>query len=128
MLDDLGVKNTPRLHVFNKIDQIDPEQLANLVRSNGNNDQKAFTSAVTGAGLEDLLVRIDAVLPGDPLVHMRLRIPLANGRELAIIHACGRVLSSNVQDDHIDLEAELPESIARQMQEFVAGPKHEVTR
>ena len=30
VLDDLGVKNTPRVHVFNKIDQLDPEQLANL--------------------------------------------------------------------------------------------------
>src|SRR6202020_850675 len=27
VLDDLGVKNTPRVHVFNKIDQLDPEQL-----------------------------------------------------------------------------------------------------
>ena len=68
VLDDLGVKNTPRVHVFNKIDQLDPEQLANLQSANGHNGQKAFTSAATGAGLEDLLARIDAVLPGDPLV------------------------------------------------------------
>ncbi|HEY1866123.1 MAG TPA: GTPase HflX [Candidatus Acidoferrales bacterium] len=55
VLDDLGVKNTPRVHVFNKIDQLDPEQLANLQSANGHNEQKAFTSAATGAGLEDLL-------------------------------------------------------------------------
>ncbi|MGH9746079.1 MAG: GTPase HflX [Candidatus Acidiferrales bacterium] len=119
VLDDLGVKNTPRVHVFNKIDQIDAEQLANLVRSNGNNEQKAFTSAATGAGLDDLLARIDAVLPGDPLVRLHLRLPLANGRDLSIIHACGRVLNSVVEDGHMRLEAELPESIARQMREFV---------
>jgi GTP-binding protein HflX len=119
VLDDLGVKNTPRLHVFNKIDQIDPEQLANLVRSNGHNEQKAFTSAATGAGLDDLLARVDVVLPGDPLVHLRLRLPLANGRDLSIIHACGRVLHSEVEDGHMHVEAELPESIARQMREFV---------
>ena len=87
---------------------------------NGNNEQKAFTSAATGAGLEDLLARIDAVLPGDPLVRMQLNVPLANGRDLAIIHACGRVLSSEVQDEHMQVEADLPESIARQFQEFVA--------
>ena len=122
VLDDLGVKNTPRVHVFNKIDQLDPEQLANCAPSstNGQNGQKAFTSAATGAGLEDLLARIDAVLPGDPLVHLHLRVPLANGRDLAIIHACGRVLSSEVQDGHMHLEAEVPESVARQLQEFVA--------
>ena len=32
VLDDLGVKNTPRVHVFNKIDQLDPEQLANSAK------------------------------------------------------------------------------------------------
>jgi GTPase len=120
VLDDLGVKNTPRVHVFNKIDQLDPEQLANLQSANGQNEQKAFTSAATGAGLEDLLARIDAVLPGDPLVRMHLNVPLANGRDLAIIHACGRVLRSEVQDEHMQVEADLPESIARQFQEFVA--------
>ncbi len=35
VLDDLGVKNTPRVHVFNKIDQLDAEQLANLQSANG---------------------------------------------------------------------------------------------
>src|SRR6201998_2347316 len=123
VLDDLGVKNPPRVHVFNKIDQIDSEQLANLVRANGHNEQKAFTSAVTGAGLEDLLARIDAVLPGDPLVHLHLRVPLANGRDLSIVHACGRVLSSEVRDGDMQLEVELPESIARQLRQFVASPE-----
>lgn len=118
VLDDLGVKNTPRVHVFNKIDQLDAEHLATLVHSNGHNEQKAFTSAATGAGLDDLLARIDAVLPGDPLVHLHLRVPLGNGRDLAMVHAGGRVLSSEVQDGHMRIEAELPESIARQLQEF----------
>ena len=122
VLDDLGVKNTPRVHVFNKVDQLEPEQLENLIHSNGHNEQKAFTSAVTGAGLEDLLARIDAVLPGDRLVHLNLRVPLANGRDLAIIHACGRVLNSEVQDGHMRLEAELPESVARQLGEFTENP------
>jgi GTP-binding protein HflX len=106
VLDDLGVKNTPRVHVFNKIDQVDAEQVA-------------LTSAMTGAGLEELLGKIDAVMPTDPLVHMNLRVPVANGRELSVIHACGRVLSSEVRDGHMQLEAELPESIARQLKEFV---------
>jgi 50S ribosomal subunit-associated GTPase HflX len=72
-------------------------------------------------GLEDLLARIDAVLPGDPLVHLHLRVPLSKGRDLSIIHACGRVLKSDVEGDNIEIEAELPESIARQMREYVAG-------
>jgi GTP-binding protein HflX len=119
VLDDLGVKNTPRVHVFNKSDQLDSEQLAALTQSNGHNEQKAFTSAMTGAGLNELLAKIDAVMPTDPLVHMNLRVPVANGRDLSIIHACGRVLSSEVENGHMQLEAELPESIARRLKEFV---------
>jgi GTP-binding protein HflX len=41
VLDDLGVKNTPRVHVFNKIDQLDPEQLANLQSANGSYRRRA---------------------------------------------------------------------------------------
>jgi len=123
VLDDLGVKNSPRVHVFNKIDQIDPVQLANFQSANGHNEQKAFASAATGAGLKDLLARIDTVLPGDPLVRVQLNVPLANGRDLAIIHACGRVLNSEVLDGHMKVDAELPESVARQLQEFVAEPE-----
>jgi len=123
VLDDLGVKNSPRVHVFNKIDQIDPVQLANFQSANGHNEQKAFASAATGAGLKDLLARIDTVLPGDPLVRVQLNVPLANGRDLAIIHACGRVLNSEVLDGHMKVDAELPESVARQLQEFVAEPQ-----
>ena len=123
VLDDLGVKNSPRVHVFNKIDQIDPVQLANFQSANGNNEQKAFASAATGAGLKDLLARIDTVLPGDPLVRVQLNVPLANGRDLAIIHACGRVLNSEVLDGHMKVDAELPESVARQLQELVAEPE-----
>ena len=59
------------------------------------------------------------MLPGDPLVHLHLRVPLANGRDLSIVHACGRVLSSEVRDGDMQLEVELPESIARQLQDFV---------
>jgi len=123
VLEDLGVKNTPRVHVFNKIDQLDPEQLAHLVGANGHSENKAFTSAATGAGLDDLLARIDAVLPGDPLVRLLLNVPIANGRDLSIIHACGRVLSSEVLDGYMQIEAELPESIARQLREFVTETK-----
>jgi len=123
VLDDLGVKNSPRVHVFNKIDQIDPVQLANFQSANGHNEQKAFASAATGAGLKDLLARIDTVLPGDPLVRVQLNVPLANGRDLAIIHACGRVLNSEVLDGHMKVDAELPESVARQLQELVAEPE-----
>jgi GTP-binding protein HflX len=118
VLADLGVQDRPRLQVFNKTDRLSEEELAALVKANGKNGNKIFTSAVTGAGLEELLARVDAALPVDPLVRLDLRIPISDGRHLSLVHACGRVLHSEVLDGHMHLDAELPESLARRLEDF----------
>jgi len=119
ILDDLGVRDRLRLNVFNKIDQLSADDLAALKKSNEKRENAVFTSAVSGAGLDELLVRIDAMMPVDPLVHLHLRIPVSDGRHLSLVHACGRVLQSQVLDGHMDIEAELPESLARRLEDFV---------
>ena len=119
ILDDLGVRDRLRLNVFNKIDQLSDDDLAALKKSNEKRENAVFTSAVTGAGLDELLIRIDAMMPVDPLVHLHLRIPVSDGRHLSLVHACGRVLQSQVLDGHMDIEAELPESLARRLEDFV---------
>ncbi len=120
ILDDLGVKAIPRLRVFNKVDRLDPEhrrQLEAACLRNGNGEEPpALVSALTGEGLEELLRRIDAALPLDPIVRLCLHVPLTEGRSLALIHALGRVLHSEVSDpQYMDLEAEVPQSIARRL-------------
>jgi GTP-binding protein HflX len=122
VLADLGVQDRPRLNVFNKTDRIPEEDLAVLKKSNERRDNTIFTSAVTGAGLDELLARVDAVMPVDPLVRLHLRIPISDGRHLSLVHACGRVLRSEVLDGHMDLDAELPESLARRLEDFVTPP------
>ncbi len=119
VLRDLGVEDRPRLHVLNKIDHLSEEERKALVESNGHAASRVFTSAVTGEGLADLLVQIDAAMPVDPLVRLRLRMPLADGRHLALVQARGRVLQSEVVDGHFLLEAEVPQSAARRLQDFV---------
>jgi hypothetical protein len=42
-------------------------------------------------------------------------LPLSQGRTLALIHALGRVLKSEVEDEDMVLEAEVPVSIARRL-------------
>jgi GTP-binding protein HflX len=123
VLADLGVQDRPRLHVLNKTDLLSPDDLAAMVRSNGHRDQKIFVSASTGAGLEDLLAKIDAAVPVDPMIHLRLRVPLSDGRHLSLVYACGRVLHSEVIENNLHLDAELPESLARQLEEFVVAPE-----
>jgi GTP-binding protein HflX len=113
-LDDLGVAGRPRLRVCNKIDLLSGEEQAALrdVHANGN----VLVSALHGAGLDELLRRIDQALPVDPLVRLRLQLPLSDGRSLALVFACGRVIESRVDDSLMYIEAELPESVARRLQ------------
>ena len=125
VLNDLGVADRPRLRVFNKIDRLDPAQLETLRDSHGrtsfspeNPNDKILVSAHKGAGLEDLIACIDQAMPVDPIVERRLTMPMANGRELAMIYACGRVLNSEVLDGHIRVQAELPASLAARLHSF----------
>jgi GTPase len=118
ILEELGVTERPRLRVFNKIDRLTPEQREQFERawSRSNGEQPpVFISGLTGEGLDELLRRIDQALPVDPVVRLSLRMPLTEGRSLALIHALGRVLRSEVDDSHMDLEAEIPEAIVRRL-------------
>ena len=115
ILDELGVAGRPTLRVLNKVDLLTPEHRAELEASiagaNGSGSGPVLVSGLTGAGIDDLLRRIDAELPTDPMVALSLRLPLTEGRTLALIHAMGRVLHSQVDESHMLLEAEVPVSI-----------------
>jgi GTPase len=120
ILRDLGVGDRPRIHVLNKADRLTKEEAAALTHMNGNGRDKVVVSAATGAGLLDLLAKIDSALPSDPVVRLRLRMPLADGRHLSLVQSRGRVFKAEVLDGYYMLEAELPESAARQLQKFVS--------
>jgi GTPase len=122
ILADLGVEDRPRIQVFNKIDALAPQDLADLVKANGRNENKVFTSGGTGAGLTELLARIDAVLPTDPLVRVQLKIPISDGRHISLVHASGRVLHSETLDGFHHIDAEIPESSARYLEDFAVSP------
>lgn len=118
VLANLGVENRPRLHVLNKIDLLSADDQAALREARPHDGQNVFTSASTGFGLDHLLERIDAVLPVDPLVHLHLRLPLSDGRRLSLVYAAGRVFNSEIRDDLMHLDAEIPQSLARQLGDF----------
>jgi GTP-binding protein HflX len=120
VLAELGVADRPRLHVFNKIDRLSDEELSALKATNENRRDRVFASAVTGQGLEDILCRIDEMMSVDPLVRLHLRIPVSDGRHLSLVQARGRVLHSETDNGHIVFEADLPESLSRQLKKFAS--------
>jgi GTPase len=122
ILADLGLADRPRLHVFNKIDRLPAAELEALRRAQNAREEKnkrcVFVSALTGEAFQELRERIDAGTPVDPLVQLSLRLELSDGRNLALVYECGRVLRSQVVDGHIAIEAELPQSLAWRLAEF----------
>jgi GTP-binding protein HflX len=112
VLAQLGMSDGPRLHVFNKIDRLDPEARQKLSTGNG----AVFVSAVNREGLDFLLERIDQMMPVDPLKRLRFSLPVSEGRKLALVHGLGRVLHSELQDSHMLIEAEVPESLIRRLE------------
>jgi GTP-binding protein HflX len=131
ILTDLGVGSRPTLHVWNKIDILPPAEKLELQKSiphsstgavpdtdsesAPNPDSPVLVSAITGEGLDELLRRMDQALPSEPTVKMSLRLPLTEGRTLALVHALGQVLRSQVSDTHMLLEAEVPLTMARRL-------------
>jgi len=119
ILRELGVQGRPKLHVLNKIDSLTPEERKALTNGAGKitsiDTAPVLVSALTGEGIDALLRRVDAEMPTDPVVTLSIRLPMAEGRTLALIHALGRVLHSEVDDAHIRLDAEVPASIAKRL-------------
>ena len=111
ILKGLGVEDRPRLHVLNKIDRLTPDNAAAIVE----NHNSARVSGLTGEGLEELLRRIDDAMPVDPIMHLQFKLPLSDGRSIALVHAMGRVLHSEVEESTMSIEAEIPESVARRL-------------
>jgi GTP-binding protein HflX len=117
ILAELGVADRPLIRVFNKVDRLSPEERQAISQSrNGNlESQVALVSGLTGEGLEQLVKQIDTALPVDPTVKLSLRLPLAEGRTLALLHALGKVFHSEVSDSHMQLEAEVPASVVQKL-------------
>jgi GTP-binding protein HflX len=107
ILADLELADRPALAVLNKIDRAAPdlELDALLARTDG-----VAVSAETGAGIPELLVRIDGALePGTPRVS--LIIPYTNGRALSLCYRRGRVLARHDGPTGVRLDVELPEHL-----------------
>jgi GTP-binding protein HflX len=120
ILRELGVDLRPRIRVLNKTDRLSTEDRKTIMSGASKNGDSVgspvFVSALTGEGIDELLRRMDAAMPIDPLVTLSMRLPLAEGRTLALIHALGRVLHSEVNDSHMRVDAEVPASVAKRLQ------------
>ena len=114
VLAELGVENTPRLLVGNKVDLLEEEDRRRLK----NSARVVFISAQTGEGLEELSRQLDASLPGQQPVRVQLRLTASDGRRRALVHRRGRVLAEEFRDGKVLIDAELPAFLAEELRNF----------
>jgi GTP-binding protein HflX len=120
VLKELEAERKPRLRVMNKIDLLDEEVAQSLQADALREDSKTvYVSAVQGTGLDQLLVRIDAMIEEDPVSRVRLRVPQKEGKVLAMLEDKSRIYSRNYRDGAVELEVEAPASVVRRVREFI---------
>jgi GTP-binding protein HflX len=119
VLTEIGAAEIPQILVMNKIDRVLAEEgeLALKRRLIGGqaNVRAVSISAITGAGMDQLLASIDEALALDPIVRATFRVPAGDGATLALLHEFGRVLRTEYTDDVCEVEAEIPESLQRRL-------------
>jgi len=104
LLAELELSGRPTIAVFNKIDRLDGEASPRGLVERGD---AVAVSALSGEGIERLLVRIDEALRPS-VERAALRIPYSDGPVVALCYERGRVLSRSDDADGIRLEVELP--------------------
>ena len=105
---------------MNKVDLLPPASKQALLDS----VDSIHISAAKGVGLSTLLERVDETLSEDPVRRVQLRVPQKEGKVLAMLEARARIYGRDYRDGLVELEAEAPESVVRQVQPFVIQPKN----
>jgi len=68
-------------------------------------------SAQTGEGLEDLRRQITEILAADLVVEADFELSAADGKQLALLHRTGTVVSTQYQEGKVLVRARVPESV-----------------
>jgi GTP-binding protein HflX len=114
VLGEIGASGIPQILVMNKLDRVAEADTAALARRLVETPMRSVgVSALTGAGIGELLAAVDEALPLDPVVRTTLRFPAGDGATLAMLHEYGRVLGTRYVEGAVEVEAEVPESLRR---------------
>jgi GTP-binding protein HflX len=111
LLETMGLSQTPRLLVWNKIDLLDDASRARLPKG----PRHVEVSAVTGEGLDILLEAIDKALEEDPVIESEFEFSASDGERLALIHRAGKVLSTHYEGNRVMVRARVAKSLRERL-------------
>ena len=105
VLRDLGVADDegeepsiPVLEVWNKWDQLSPEDAEELTEQVVGNDDVVAMSALTGEGVDTLLERLGEMLTRNASLRT-FEVPAGDGRRIAWLHAHGEVIDDVAEEE-----------------------------
>jgi GTP-binding protein HflX len=104
VLAEIGSTDVPRLLVMNKVDLVDGPARARL---EAREPDAVFVSAITGAGLDDLLERISGFFERS-LVPVRLLVPYDQGAVIDRLHGVATDIRQQSTPEGTIVEARLP--------------------
>ena len=116
VLRSLGADGKPMLTVYNKIDLVDAEELAEKQLSSGKDS--CFVSTKTGAGYEELLARIRSGLFAD-LQKVQLLVPYDKGSVVSAILAKTTPYETKYEENGTLLTVDLNEEDRGRYREFI---------
>jgi GTPase len=120
VLEEIGADRVPEQLVLNKIDAADPadvDALARRVKAELDADP-VLVSAMTGAGIDDLVERLTLRLPRQR-VRVSGHIPYARQDLVALAHRQGTVLEERHDDHGTRLVADVDEDAAIELREHL---------
>jgi GTPase len=126
VLREIDAHATPQILVLNKMDLIEADADASLIAQRiigtslpeGTVPNAVAVSARTGAGVPQLVERIDQLLRLDPLATIRLKIPHLDGATIHLVHERTRVLEKIENETEVDFLVEAPESVRKFLARF----------
>jgi GTPase len=111
VLGQIGAGDVPELVVINKVDAADPITVDGLRLAER---ESVVISARTGEGIDDLLARVDPMLPRQDR-EVSVVIPYNRGDLVSRAHAEGEVLAVRHGQDGTELTARVPRGLAAEL-------------
>lgn len=122
-LEELKIKKSRKLLVFNKIDSIEPETLISLRREYPG---ALFVSASRGIGLEKLQEHLEKLIE-EEYVNFNYRIPMSHYKAVAYLHEVGIVDKEHYDGNYVTIEGSLTKEDREKFKSMLSDIKPLIT-
>ncbi|NQW72686.1 MAG: GTPase HflX [Actinobacteria bacterium] len=117
VLNEIGAGGVPELVVINKCDIADPDRVTTLLRRE---PHAVVISAMTGEGIDELLLAIEADLP-HLMEEIDILLPYSRGDLLSRVHSQGDVIAIEHEEGGTRLKARVPRALAGELLQACGG-------